>query len=73
MSRNQSGGSLATTGLSGFHQFVFPDRKEIPVSMHKNKDNKTMHSGLRPIYYVIKMLMSIIIIILSKKELKGLK
>jgi len=47
--------------------------KEIPVSMHKNKDNKTMHSGLRPIYYVIKMLMSIIIIILSKKELKGLK
>ncbi len=33
--------------------------KEIPVRMFQNEEKKSMHSGLKPIYYVFKMVLSI--------------
>ena len=33
--------------------------KEVPVTMYENPRMSSMHSGLRPIYYVFKMLLSI--------------
>jgi glycosyltransferase involved in cell wall biosynthesis len=41
--------------------------KEIPVGMHPNSERKSMHSGLKPIYYIYKMLLSIILNLLRSK------
>lgn len=41
--------------------------KEIPVVMLANNENKTMHSGLRPLYYVFKMFLSIFVTLLRKR------
>lgn len=45
--------------------------KEAPVKMHPSKDSKkSMHSGLKPIYYIFKMLLSIMVTLLRKDYLK---
>lgn len=41
--------------------------KEVSVKMYENEEGKTMHSGMRPVYYVYKMLISIMVAILRKK------
>ncbi len=41
--------------------------KEIPVVMRANNENKTMHSGIRPLYYVFKMFLSIFVTLLRKR------
>ncbi len=40
--------------------------KEIPVRMLPSPDDKSMHSGLKPIYYVFKMFLSILVTLLRK-------
>ena len=39
--------------------------KEVAVRMESRSDGTSMHSGLKPFYYVIKMLLSIFIVILN--------
>jgi glycosyltransferase involved in cell wall biosynthesis len=39
--------------------------KEVPVKMYANNENKSMHSGLKPLYYVIKVSLSIFIVLIS--------
>ncbi len=41
---------------------------EIPVTMEKRNGGKSQHSGLKPLYYIFKMLLSIFIILLRKKS-----
>jgi len=41
--------------------------REIPVKMHPNPDNKSMHRGPRTIYYVFKMFLSIFVTLLRQK------
>ncbi len=48
------------------HRFGFKIR-EVPVLMHPNPDNKSMHRGHKTIYYVFKMFLSIFATILRKK------
>jgi glycosyltransferase involved in cell wall biosynthesis len=43
---------------------------EVPVQMLPRFGGKSMHSGLKPIHYVIKMLLSIMIVILEKRRWK---
>ena len=40
--------------------------REVPVRMYENPDGKSMHSGWKPIYYVFKMLLSILVTLLRK-------
>ncbi len=40
--------------------------REIPVRMFESTDNKSMHSGLKPLYYVFKMLLSIFVTLMRK-------
>lgn len=40
--------------------------KEIPVTMYPNRDGKSMHSGLKPLYYIFKMFLSIFVTLLRK-------
>ena len=47
--------------LSKFYGFRI---KEISVRMRESKGKKSMHNGLKPIYYVFKMLLSIIVTVL---------
>lgn len=42
--------------------------RELPVRMYASREGKSMHSGLKPIYYVFKMLLSIVITLLRNKE-----
>lgn len=42
--------------------------KEFPVVMHRNKNRKSMHSGIKPLYYIFKMLLSIFLTLLRKRE-----
>ena len=45
--------------------------KEIPVIMYLNQTGQSMHAGLRPLYYGIKMLMSITMTLLrDDRELR---
>jgi glycosyltransferase involved in cell wall biosynthesis len=41
---------------------------EIPVGMHASATGKSMHSGFKPLYYIFKMLLSIIVTLLRKKQ-----
>jgi glycosyltransferase involved in cell wall biosynthesis len=41
--------------------------KEVPVRMFQNQDKKTMHSGLKPLYYVFKMFLSIGVTLMRKQ------
>jgi glycosyltransferase involved in cell wall biosynthesis len=41
---------------------------EVPVVMYENDTGQSMHSGFKPIYYVIKMLLSLFIVRVNKKR-----
>ena len=43
--------------------------KEIPVRMYASVSGKSMHSGLKPIYYIFKMLLSMFVTLLRKKDI----
>lgn len=42
--------------------------KEIPVIMHARKQGQSMHSGLKPLYYVFKMFLSMFVTLLRKDK-----
>ncbi len=42
--------------------------REVPVRMHGNASGKSMHAGWKPLYYIFKMLLSIFVTLLRKKE-----
>ncbi|MFQ5900620.1 MAG: glycosyltransferase family 2 protein [Thermodesulfobacteriota bacterium] len=56
---------LAMMSLSGF-KIV-----EVSVKMFGREKGESMHSGYRAIIYVLKMLLSIFIVLLRKREVKG--
>ncbi len=41
--------------------------REIPVRMYQSADGKSMHSGLRPVWYMFKMLLSILVTLLRPR------
>ncbi len=41
--------------------------REVPVGMHPNFQGRSMHSGLKPLYYIYKMLLSIMLNLMRKK------
>ena len=41
--------------------------REVPVAMRPNSNGRSMHSGLKPLYYVYKMLLSIFVNLLRKQ------
>lgn len=43
---------------------------EVPVKMNPNTKKTTMHSGLVPVYYLFKMLLSIVVTLLRKYEFR---
>ena len=45
--------------------------KEVPVRMYSRAGAGSMHSGLRPFYYVFKMLLSVLLTPLRREALKG--
>lgn len=54
---------LVSLNLAGFRI------REIPVRMFANADGKTMHGGIRPLYYVFKMCLSIFVTLLRTRAL----
>lgn len=40
--------------------------KEVPVKMYPSVEKKSMHSGLKPIYYIFKMFLSILVTLLRR-------
>ena len=40
--------------------------QEVPVLMYENVDKKSMHSGWKPLYYVFKMFLSILVTLMRK-------
>jgi len=44
--------------------------REVPVKMHANAAGKSMHSGLKPLYYIFKMLLSIVVTLLRKRQVE---
>jgi len=42
--------------------------KEIPVTMYRNETGKSIHSGMKPVYYVFKMFLSIFVILIKNKS-----
>lgn len=44
--------------------------EEIPIVVHKRSGGTSQHRGLKPIFYTIKMLMSLFIILLRKKTVR---
>lgn len=40
--------------------------KEVPVRMFPSPDDKSIHSGLKPLYYIFKMFLSILVTLLRK-------
>ena len=54
---------LLTLNLAGFRI------REVPVRMFSNTEGKSMHSGLKPLYYVFKMLLSIFVTLLRNRSL----
>ena len=41
--------------------------KEIPVVMYENKQRGSLHRGVRPLYYIFKMALSILVTVMRKK------
>lgn len=41
---------------------------EVPVRMFENSEGKSMHSGLKPLYYMFKMLLSICVTLMRDRE-----
>jgi glycosyltransferase involved in cell wall biosynthesis len=56
---------LLTLHRSGYHMI------EIPIEVLPRTGGKSQHDGLRPIYYTIKMFLSIFIILLRRKSLNN--
>ncbi len=54
---------LITLHLAGFRIM------ELPVKMYSNAAGKSMHSGLKPLYYMFKMLLSIFVTLLRNPKL----
>jgi len=44
--------------------------KEVPVVMVERSGGESMHAGLKPLYYVIKMILSIVMVFLSQRRWK---
>ena len=44
--------------------------REVPVKMHASASGKSMHAGWMPLYYIFKMLLSIFVTLLRKKQLE---
>jgi len=42
--------------------------KEVPVLMHPSPGRKSMHSGLKPVYYIFKMFLSMFVTLLRKDK-----
>jgi len=42
--------------------------REVLVQMYQNLDKKSMHSGWKPLYYVFKMFLSILVTLMREKE-----
>lgn len=40
---------------------------EVPVRMFENSEGKSMHSGLKPLYYIFKMLLSICVTLMRER------
>jgi hypothetical protein len=53
---------LITLNLAGFRM------REIPVRMFANPTGKTMHSGAKPLYYMVKMCLSIFVTLLRNRQ-----
>lgn len=53
---------LVTLNMAGF------SIKEIPVRMLANSTGKTMHSGAKPLYYMFKMCLSILVTLLRNRQ-----
>ncbi len=45
--------------------------KELPVTMRSREGGASMHSGLKPLYYAIKMLLSLFIVLLNVFQWRG--
>lgn len=56
---------LLMLGLNGF------SINEVPVRMYANSAGKTMHSGLKPLYYVFKMMLSMMVTLLRERDLNS--
>jgi glycosyltransferase involved in cell wall biosynthesis len=54
---------LVSLNLAGFRI------REIPVRMFANAEGKTMHSGFKPLYYMFKMCLSILVTLLRNRAL----
>ena len=54
---------LITLNLAGFRI------REVPVRMYASTDGKTMHSGFKPLYYVFKMFLSILVTLLRSRKM----
>jgi len=54
---------LITLNLAGFRI------REVPVRMYANASGKTMHSGAKPLYYMVKMCLSIFVTLLRNRQL----
>jgi glycosyltransferase involved in cell wall biosynthesis len=54
---------LITLNLAGFRM------REVPVRMYANPTGKTMHSGAKPLYYMVKMCLSILVTLLRNRKL----
>jgi glycosyltransferase involved in cell wall biosynthesis len=55
---------LITLHMAGF------SIRELPVRMYANVEGKSMHSGLKPLYYIFKMILSIFVTLLRKRQEK---
>jgi glycosyltransferase involved in cell wall biosynthesis len=53
---------LITLNLAGFRI------RELPVRMFANTSGKTMHSGIKPLYYMFKMCLSILVTLLRTRQ-----
>lgn len=58
---------LLMLGLAGF------TIQELPVRMYANSEGKSMHSGLKPLYYVFKMLLSMTVTLLRHRAQRSRK
>jgi glycosyltransferase involved in cell wall biosynthesis len=54
---------LVSLNLAGFRI------REVPVRMFANAEGKTMHSGMKPFYYMFKMCLSILVTLLRNRAL----
>ena len=42
--------------------------REVPVGMHPNLNGRSMHGGLKPLYYIYKMLLSIVLNLVRQEK-----